>query len=147
MDVAAIARQESPRARAAAPAARARHHQDRAASVGRDHLFGTRAEAGFTQWREGKAALDKRLGKSVAPWHVHDLRRTFATRLSDLGTAPHIVENALNHRTGFRRGIAAVYNKSRYERETRTALALWNDHIRALIEGTERKIVAFEHRA
>jgi len=111
--------------------------------ISRDQLFGARAKSGYEQWREGKKALDDQLGTSVLPWRLHDLRRTFATRLSDLGTPPHVVENILNHRSGFRRGIVATYNKSRYERETKAALGMWSDHVRALIEGNERKIVAF----
>jgi hypothetical protein len=47
----------------------------------------------------------------------------------------------LNHQTGAKRGVAGVYNKSPYEREVRTALALWADHVRAIVEGTERKVV------
>jgi integrase len=111
--------------------------------ISRDQLFGARAKSGYEQWREGKKALDDQLGTLVLPWRLHDLRRTFATRLSDLGTPPHVVENILNHRSGFRRGIVATYNKSRYERETKAALGMWSDHVRALIEGNERKIVAF----
>ena len=30
-------------------------------------------------------------------WTPHDLRRTFSTRLGDLGVAPHIIEKLLNH--------------------------------------------------
>jgi hypothetical protein len=47
----------------------------------------------------------------------------------------------LNHYSGHRAGVAGVYNKSPYEREVRAALALWEDHLRALVTGGERKIV------
>jgi integrase len=33
-------------------------------------------------------------------WTLHDLRRTFATRLAELGVAPHVIERLLNHVTG-----------------------------------------------
>ena len=29
------------------------------------------------------------------PWRLHDLRRTAATRMADLGVAPHVIEAAL----------------------------------------------------
>ena len=109
--------------------------------VGRDTLFGDRADSGLTGWARPKAGLDARLGDSVMPWTLHDLRRTLATRLCDLGTAPHVVEQILNHQSGHRAGIVGVYNRSSYEREVRAALALWTDHVRTLVEGGERKVV------
>ena len=110
----------------------------------RDQLFGLRSH-GFTAWHEGKPALDARAG--VTDWHLHDIRRTVATRLADLGVQPHIVEQILNHRSGHRRGVASIYNRSVYEREVKAALALWSDHVRMLVEGGERKIVPFEAAA
>ena len=110
---------------------------------GRDHLFGTRSSDGLAHWH-AKADLDKRLGKSVKPWRVHDLRRVAATRMADLGVAPHVIEAVLNHYSGHRSGVAGIYNRSSYEREKIAALSLWADHVRALVEGGERKVVAFE---
>jgi hypothetical protein len=49
----------------------------------------------------------------------------------------------LNHYGGHRAGVAGVYNRSPYEREMKAALALWSDHVRALVEGGERKVLAF----
>jgi integrase len=110
--------------------------------VGRGHLFGTRSDGGLSHWH-AKAELDQRL--TIKPWRVHDLRRTLATRLCDLGIAPHVVEQILNHQSGHRAGIVGVYNRSSYEREVKAALALWSDHVRALVESGKRKIVAM-HR-
>lgn len=106
--------------------------------VGRDHLFGTRSDGGLSHWHQ-KAELDQRL--TIKPWRVHDLRRTLATRLCDLGIAPHIVEQILNHQSGHRGGVAGIYNRSSYANEVKAALALWSDHIRTLVEGGERKVV------
>jgi integrase len=103
----------------------------------RDQLFGVRGK-GFSRWGMSKDALDERSG--VAGWVVHDIRRSVATRMADLGIAPHIVEAVLNHQSGHRAGVAGIYNRSRYEREVRSALALWADHVRALAEGGGRKI-------
>jgi integrase len=106
--------------------------------VDRDHLFGTRSDSGLSHWH-AKAELDQRL--TIKPWRIHDLRRTLATRLCDLGTAPHVVEQILNHQSGHRAGIVGVYNRSSYEREVKAALALWNNHVRSLVEGGERKVM------
>jgi hypothetical protein len=72
---------------------------------------------------------------------VHDIRRSVATRLADIGVAPHIIEQILNHHSGHRAGPAGVYNRSNYPNEVRNALGMWADHIRTLVEGGERKVV------
>jgi integrase len=111
--------------------------------VGRDLLFGERSKLGFCGWDNAKDRLDARLGKTVAHWTLHDLRRTAATRMADLGVQPHIIEAALNHQSGHKRGVAGIYNRSSYEREVRAALALWADHICTITAGGERKVLAF----
>jgi hypothetical protein len=72
---------------------------------------------------------------------VHDIRRTVATRMADIGIAPHVIEQILNHVSGHKAGIAGVYNKSSYEREVVTALAVWSDHVRSLVDGGARKVL------
>src|SRR5262249_50396546 len=88
---------------------------------------------------------DARLGDQVKPWKLHDARRSVATRMCDLGIEPHVVEQILNHQSGHRRGVVGVYNKSKYPVAVQKAVAAWDRHLRALIEGRDerRKIVAF----
>jgi integrase len=104
----------------------------------RDQLFGARSSDGFTGWDGQKAALDER--SNVRGWILHDVRRTFSTRLNDLGVAPHVVEQILNHQS-HRGQVGGVYNKSPYANEVCSALALWEDFIRTLVEGGERKVI------
>jgi integrase len=85
---------------------------------------------GYRSWDQDKLRLDARLG--IAPYRIHDIRRTVATGLAELGTLPHIVEACLNHQSGHKAGIAGVYNRARYSDEMRTALQKWADHIDAL---------------
>ena len=106
--------------------------------VGRDQLFGMRG-GGFTRWADGKAALDQR--SSVKDWTTHDLRRSVATRMADLKVLPHVIEQILNHQSGHRAGPAGIYNRSVYANEVRSALALWHDHVRSIVEGSERKVL------
>jgi integrase len=115
--------------------------------LGRDNLFGTRASGGFTSWAGGKRQLDARLGDQVKKWTLHDLRRSFCTRLGDLGVLPHAIEAAVNHHSGFRSGVAGTYNRSPYEREVKAAFMLWDAHVRALIEGKPPTILPFERPA
>ena len=110
--------------------------------VSRDQLFGQRSEKGFAGWDKGKQSIDE--GSGVTGWRRHDLRRTVATRMADIGIAPHIIEATLNHYSGHRAGVAGVYNKSSYQREIRAALAQWHDHVRSIVTGGERKIVPFQ---
>jgi integrase len=106
--------------------------------AGRDQLFGTRAN-GFTGWSRGRTALDQRSG--VKNWTTHDIRRSVATRMADLGIMPHVIEQILNHQSGHKAGPAGIYNKSSYADAVRAALALWHDHVRSITEGGERKIL------
>jgi integrase len=69
------------------------------------------------------------------PWTLHDLRRTFASGCAKLGIAVHVVEAALNHKSGSIRGIAAVYNRYSYDTEKRAAMAAWARQVEQLVTG------------
>ncbi len=69
---------------------------------------------------------------AVRPWTLHDLRRSFASGLQRLGTAPHIVELALNHRSGTFSGVAGIYQRHRYAKEVQEAFELWSRHVEAM---------------
>jgi integrase len=97
---------------------------------GRDLIFGI-GEGGFSGWSGAKAALDQRL--SLADWHLHDLRRTAATGMAELGALPHIIEAILNHVSGHRAGVAGIYNRARYEGEMLDALERWADYIGKIV--------------
>ncbi|MGB6394276.1 MAG: site-specific integrase [Bradyrhizobium sp.] len=95
-----------------------------------EFVFGS--ARGFTVWSYSKAGLDARLD-GVAPWRLHDLRRSVATLLGDkLGVLPHVVEAILNHVSGHKAGVAGVYNLAKYSDEVRDALTRWADYIDAL---------------
>lgn len=116
--------------------------------IGPDHVFGNRSDVGFTRWDAAKDDLESRLAGKVTGWRLHDLRRTVATWMAEHGNVePHIVEAVLNHYSGHRGGVAGVYNRSRYERQIRAALSTWDDHVRSLIEGGERKVLSFPQPA
>jgi integrase len=110
----------------------------------RDHLFGSRASVGFTSFNKAKRELDRRLGSTVRPWRIHDLRRAVATGLIDIGVEPHHVEACLNHYSGHRAGVAGTYNRSSYTRPIAASLARWSEHLAAMIEGRDSKIVPLQ---
>jgi integrase len=105
-----------------------------------DRLFGVGAR-GFNNFHKTKAILDNQC--QIAPWRFHDLRRTVATRMADIGIQPHIIEQVLNHQSGHKAGVAGVYNRSAYTREVKNALAIWADHVASVTSGEERKILQF----
>ena len=82
-------------------------------------------------WYRGKLALDAAL-KGVAAWTLHDLRRTCATGMAELGVQPHVIEAVLNHVSGHKAGVAGIYNRAKYADEMRSALQRWADHVEAL---------------
>jgi integrase len=88
----------------------------------RDLVFGVGLN-GMGAWSKSKAALDAVCG--VKNWTIHDLRRTAATRMADVGIQPHIIEAVLNHVSGHKAGVAGIYNRSTYAAEKRAALDLW----------------------
>jgi integrase len=85
------------------------------------------SDKGYQDWDRAKQRLDRKLG--IADWHLHDLRRTCATQLGELGILPHYVEAILNHASGHKRGVAGTYNRARYADDMRAALQRWADHL------------------
>jgi integrase len=92
---------------------------------------GTVPLAGFSTL---KRKIDKQIakdgGEPMAPWTMHDLRRSLVTGMNDRGIAPpHIIEAVVNHISGHRGGIAGIYNKAVYMDERRRALEAWAELI------------------
>lgn len=56
----------------------------------------------------------------------HDFRRTLATRLSEEGVAPHVIEKMLGHELG---GVLSVYNKHDWVAEQKDAYDLYAEKI------------------
>ena len=96
---------------------------------GRNHLFGT-GKGPFSGWSKSKERLDGRLGAQIAPWTLHDLRRSFASHCADLEFGSVLaIEAALNHLSGERAGIKGIYNRGKQERQKRELMDNWGAHI------------------
>ena len=72
-------------------------------------------------------------GTPIAPWRIHDLRRTFATGLARLGVQLPVVEKLLNHTSGSFAGIVGVYQRHNFSEEKRHALERWGAHVADLV--------------
>ena len=91
----------------------------------------------------GKAVRRCSAQLGVPHWTAHDLRRTAATCMADLGVAPHVIGHVLNHRTVTKAsGTDQVYNRYSYDREKRAALELWATRLASIIIGTTAEVVA-----
>ena len=92
------------------------------------------ARGSSTNSFSGFSKAKRRLSQDcdIAPWRLHDLRRTVATGLARLEVQPHVIERVLNHSSGTISGVAAVYNRFQYLDEMRRALEKWSEHVLAL---------------
>lgn len=106
----------------------------------RTQVFG-RDDTGFFGWAKCKQRLDLKLGDSVAPWRIHDLRRTAASGMQRLGIRVEVIERALNHISGSYRGVAGIYQRDPLTDDVRNALERWGQHITDLIEGRKSVVV------
>jgi integrase len=98
----------------------------------------------FANWSIHKRLLDERSG--VTGWVIHDIRRSVATGMADIGIAPHIIEQILNHQSGHKGGVAGIYNRSSYAAEKAAALARWDEHVRGLVDGSSGKVVGLRRQ-
>jgi integrase len=99
----------------------------------------------LSHWDRATRQIQVRTG--TAGWHRHDIRRSVATLMGELGVTPHIVEVCLGHalRTssdGSTVGrIAQVYNRSRYRAEHAEALQLLADELDRIASGAADNVV------
>lgn len=86
---------------------------------------------------KAKRSLDEQItkdadGRVMAPWRIHDLRRTLATGLQQLGVRFEVTEAVLNHVSGAKGGVAGIYQLHDWKEEKRAALEAWGRHVAAI---------------
>jgi integrase len=134
-------------------------------------VFGRRGTTPASGWSKAKRRLDdemvrlrrdaaepKRAGEpltdadrkayELAPWRIHDLRRTAATGMAAAGFGPEVVERVLNHQSGVRSGLVGVYQRHEYRDQRRAASLAWANHVAAIAgeNGTGDNVVPM-HRS
>jgi integrase len=100
---------------------------------------GRRGLTGFSYYNRELRSCLAAFGDVVDDWTLHDIRRTIRSELGDLGVEPWVGESILAHK---RAGIEGTYNWAKLEKQMRTALGLWADRLREIVEGGESNIVA-----
>lgn len=78
---------------------------------------------------------------TIAPWRIHDLRRTVASGMARLGIGVAVAEKVMNHVSGTFAGIVGVYQRHDFLAEKRHALNLWADHVAGLTTARESNVV------
>jgi integrase len=75
----------------------------------------------------------------VPDWRVHDLRRTAATMMGEMGVKPHVISHVLNHISVTRGKVTGKhYNQFTYDPEKREALNAWGARLERIVAGTDR---------
>lgn len=95
-------------------------------------LFPTRGGNPLDNW--DCATKEIMTASKTSGWTRHDLRRTGATMLGEMGELPDIIEAALNH-TSIRSRLAATYNRARYRPQVAEALQRLADALDGIEQG------------
>jgi integrase len=93
-------------------------------------LSGQTGMKAFSGFSKAKKRLDRAMGE-IAPFTLHDLRRTVRTRLAELGVTPFVGELVIGHT---QKGVHAVYDLHRYEDEKREALERWERRLLSIVD-------------
>jgi integrase len=76
----------------------------------------------------------------LAPFVLHDLRRTVRTRLSALRVPDTVAEMVIGHG---RKGLQRIYDLHAFVDEMREALEAWNAKLRSIVNPPPTNVVAF----
>jgi integrase len=102
-----------------------------------DLIFTTTGTTAPSGWSRAKRRLDaavkQELGSTLVAFKLHDLRRTAATHMAEIGIQPHIIEAVLNHVSGHKGGVAGIYNRAAYAKEKAAALERWAAHVVSIV--------------
>jgi integrase len=90
--------------------------------------------------RAQEPSADAPLGKfGIAVWHLHDLRRTLATQLTeednDLDCVEFDASLLLNHESEVKRGITGKYNKNKYVKRKKRNWEKWGAFVAKIVGG------------
>ena len=120
-----------------------------------DHLFSTTfGEKAVNGFSKSKVRLDRRMLRSwralarlrgenwrkakIAPWVIHDIRRTMRTGLSALPISDLVRELVIAHT---KPGLHKVYDQHSYVDQKRRALDLWAARLRGIVEPAPANVV------
>jgi integrase len=106
-----------------------------------DYVLTTTGESPSNGYSKGKRRIDALLPENVPAWRLHDIRRTVASGMAQLGVNLPVIEKVLNHTSGSFGGIVAVYQKHEFAEEKRAALETWGSFVADLVGNRPRRNV------
>jgi integrase len=99
-------------------------------------VFAGRGNVPFRGLGQAKVRFDAKL-PSVAPWVIHDLRRTARSLMARAGVRPDVAERVMGHVIG---GVEGVYDRHDYRAEKADALRRLAALLSAIVEVPENVI-------
>ena len=122
----------------------------RALAVESEWIFPSPSGDGPIDAHAPTRALGRARGSiGIKNFRVHDLRRTAATRMAEMGVSPYTISLVLNH-VSARRGTVTTkaYVQYSYDREKREALEAWAQRLTEIVSGLDgAKVVPISRRA
>jgi integrase len=103
----------------------------------RPFIFGSglNPPSGFGKAKERPDLILARLNGSepMTPWTLHDIRRSVACGMAEIGVALPVIEKVLNHVSGSVGGIVGVYQRHDFGKEKRAALEAWARRVETIV--------------
>ncbi len=116
-----------------------------------DYCFTTNGKTPISGFSKIKIKLDEKVAELataeakksgsgraelIAPWTLHDLRRSAATGMGALDVPQYVISEVLNHAS---QGVTARYNRHQYLGQKREALDMLAQHIESIIKAKAAK--------
>jgi integrase len=110
------------------------------------YVFTTTGTTPISGYGKAKARVDSMVAKArtearldpLAPWTIHDLRRTTASGLGKLGASRFIISRVLNHADS---SVTGIYDRHAYLAEKRHALESWGTYLSNLVRPLGANVV------
>ena len=104
------------------------------------YVFTTNGRSPISGWSQFKAKADtvmaKELKGEVPNWRFHDLRRTVASGLAQLGYRAEVIKRVLGHAANSNDVTAHHYVWHGFDAEAQTAVQAWADQLAKLVTPT-----------
>jgi integrase len=94
---------------------------------------------------QGRSPLVDALVLPGGKWTAHDLRRTGATLMGELGVRPDVIERCLNHTEQDR--MKRIYQRHSYQEEMREAWRLLGNRLALLTHADTSNVITLERRS
>jgi integrase len=123
---------------------------------GCDFVFSANGRTSGGSWNRVKARLDTLMldlarkergdGAEIEAWVLHDLRRTCASGMQQIGVRTEVIERCLNHTSGVFRGVSGIYQTDPLTDDVRAALERWARHVESIVTGKAAKVIHIDSR-